>query len=422
MKKFIVTAVCLAAGFSAMAQKINIQNALNSQSDKELDKALEFIEKAAADPSTKDNPKTWYVRGSILLDMQNDPKYKASQPLSKATESFVKVVELDPKYEKETVGKALRGIAFSNYNNLVDAYNAKKYEDALASSKEVARIHELDGGKKYAADKYFDTIATNAKLFGAYSAVNANKTDEALPVLLSLKGNPIIQTPNVYLALIDIYKKQGKESEVIALIEEGRKAYPNNKALEVEELTYYTRTGKQDEFLRKLEDAAAKDPSNANYLANIATAYTNMAFPKDAQGKALPKPANYDDLIAKANVAYTNLLKAAPNSADYNFNAGVFYFNQASEYISAMNKIDGNTAADKKKIDELSAKTNAAFEQSAQYFEKAYMQLEPKLASLSSDDKSTYWSSLSALKQVYTRQNKMDKANEMKAKMDAMKK
>ncbi|MCD6063873.1 MAG: hypothetical protein K0R82_1784 [Flavipsychrobacter sp.] len=421
MKKFIVTAVCLAAGFSAMAQKINIQNALNSQSDKELDKALEFIEKAAADPSTKDNPKTWYVRGSILLDMQNDPKYKDAQPYRKAAESFIKVVELDPKYEKETVAKALKNIAFTHYNTLVDAYNSKKYDDAYASSKEVARIFDLESGKKYATDKYFDTIATNARLFGAYSAVNSGKIDEALPVLISLKGNPIIQTPNVYLALIDIYKKQGKEDEVIRLVDEGRKAYPNNKALEVEELTYYTRTGKQDVFLKKLEDAAAKDPSNANYLANIATAYTNMAFPKDAQGKALPKPANYDELITKAGVAYTNLLKAAPNSAEYNYNAGVFYFNQASDYISEMNKLD-NSAASQKKIDDLSAKTNASFGQSAQYFEKAYMQLEPKLASLGNDDKSTYWSSLSALKTVYTRQNKMDKANEMKAKMEAMKK
>lgn len=422
MKKYVLGIACFFIAYTGMAQKQNIQNALNAQSDKEYPKAIEYIDKATTDETTKDNPKTWYVRGTIYLEMQGDAKYKDTHPYRKGAESFLKAYELDPKYEREAVTGGLRVAAYNYYNDLVTAFNSKQYEDAFAYSQMITRIFTLDNGKKYGSEKSFDTLATEAKLFGAYSAVNINKTDEALPILLEMKNNPKVQSVNIYLMLVDIYKKMGKEDEVIKIIDEGRKAYPANKQLETEELTYYTRTGKQDEFLKKLEDAAAKDPSNANYQSVLATAYTTMAFPRDNAGKSLPKPANYADYIEKANNAYTNLIKVAGDDAVYNYNAGAFYYNQASDYVSQMNAIEGTSAEDKRKVDVLSKKASDAFEQSVGYFEKTVSVMEPQFKTLSNDDKSTYWSTLTALKQIYTRQNKMDKVAEVKVKMDAMKK
>lgn len=422
MKRSILTAVCFAAGFSAIAQKASIQDANDARKEKEYMTAIGHIEKAMGDPSTKDMPKTWFVRANIYSDMQNDTAYNKDKPYRKAAESYIKVAELDPKYEKETVSTELRNELIMYYNDVLTAYKTKNYAEIPALIPPMQNIKNAGQGKIFASDKLLDTLISDAKLYNAYGLYNSKRYDEVLPVLMDLRTNSPIQSEDMYRLLIGTYKNLNKEDDLIATIGEAKQHFPKNKDFENEELQYYSRTGKQDVLLQKLETAVTNDPTNDNYLSVLASAYATMAFPKDANGKDLPKPAQYEAYLQKANDAYTRLLGVAPNNAEYNYNAGAFYFNQGSNYVSEMNKVDGNTAADKKKIDELSAKANDAFNQSIQYFEKATAQLEPKLASMNNDDKSTYWSSLSALKQIYARQNKMDKVAEMKAKMDAMKK
>ena len=73
----------------------------------------------------------------------------------------------------------------------------------------------------------------------AFSAYYNKKYDEALPSLLALKADPVGRSANVYLSLVDLYKAQNKESEILPLIEEGRKLYPENESLRNEELNYY---------------------------------------------------------------------------------------------------------------------------------------------------------------------------------------
>ena len=419
MKRSILTVAFLAAGVAAFAQKASIQDAINSRKEKDYTAAIQHIEKAMADPSTKDMAKTWKVRGDIYLEMQDDPKYKDTNPYMKAVESYLKVVELDPKYEKDVVATNLRSMSIRLYNDIVNAHNAKQHATAMALVQPLQNIKTTAGAKSLASFKLLDTLAANGRMLAAFSALHDKKYDYAIPEFLELRNNPITQSAQVFNALADIYREQNKDNELAGLLAEGRKLYPNDKGLEQEELNYYTRTGQQDAFLKKLADAVAQDPANDNYHSALATAYTTMAFPgKDKAGKDLPKPANYDELIEKANAAYTALLKVAPNVPVYNFNAGAFYFNQAGEYIKMMNAINGNTAADKKKIDELSNKTAGSFELAGGYFEKAVLALEPGIKTANDEDKSTYWSSLSALKTIYTRQ---DKVAEVKAKMEAMK-
>jgi hypothetical protein len=422
MKRSILTAAFMIGGIAAFAQKASIQDAINSRKEKDYTAAIQHIEKAMADPSTKDMAKTWKVRGDIYLEMQEDPKYKDTNPYMKAVESYLKVAELDAKYEKDVVANNLRSMSVRLYNDIVNAHNAKQHATAIGLVQPLQNIKTTAGATTLASFKLLDTLAANGRMLAAFSAFQDKKYDYAVPELLELRNNPITQSPQIFNALAIIYREQNKDNELSGLLAEARKLYPNDKGLEQEELNYYTRTGQQDVFLKKLADAVAQDPANHNYHSALATAYTTMAFPKDNAGKDLPKPANYDELISKAGAAYTALMKVAPNDPVYNFNAGAFYFNQASDYIKQMNAINGNTAADKKKTEELSNKTAGSFVLAADYFEKAVLTLEPNIKTANGDDKSTYWSSLSALKTIYTRQDKMDKVAEVKAKMEAMKK
>ncbi len=427
MKKAILITAGIAISALASAQKVNIQNASNSLRDKDYPKAIEYINKAVADPDTKDNPKAWFVRGNIYMSMQNEPAKKAENPYREAAASYKKVAELDAKYEKDAVTQMLLISAYNYYNDAAVLYNKKKYTESYDLSKAVVDIHAIEGGKRF-NNKSFDTIATDAMVIQAFSAYYDKKYDDALPILLKLKDNPINKGANTYLVLSDIYKTTGKDNQMLAIIEEGKKLYPDNQSLRNEELNYYIKSGKQDILMRKLEDAVAKDPNNGELLFNLANGYNNMAFPKDADGKELAKPANYAELLGKAEDAYKRAITADANNAGYNYNLGVLYYNQATEYNKRMNEqadlSNSAKGADKKKYEEaynkIMVERDAAFDKAIPNLTKTVELLEPTASSLSADDKFSYQSALMALKEIYARKNDMAKSGEYKAKLEAL--
>lgn len=415
MKKTVLIAAGMAISTLGWAQKQNIQSANNYLRDKEYTKALEYIEKAINDPSTKDDPKAWFVRGNIYMAMQEDGGYKDKAPYREAAKSYMKAAELKPTYEKDVITQSMLVDAYNFYNDAATAYNAKNYSDAYNYAMQMDAIHNFEGGKRYAGNKAFDTVAVQGMVIGAYSAYYDKNFDNAIPILQTLKSNPIGKTPNVYLLLADIYKNQNKDAEFLAIIDEARKQYPDNQNIRNEELNYYIRTGKQDLLVKKLEDAVAADPNNADLQFNLANTYNSMAFPKSGS-----KPANFADLVNKAEAAYANALKVNPASAEYNYNTGALYYNQATEINNQMNAIEGTSAAAQKKYNELQVQRDALFEKSLPYLEKTITALEPKVNSLSDDDKLTYRSSLMAAREIYARQNKLDKSGELKKKLEAM--
>lgn len=419
MKKFILITAAMGVTLFSWAQKQNIQSANNYLRDKDYTKALEFIDKAVTDPSTKDDPKAWFVRGNIYMAMQEDAGFKAQKPYREAVKSYMKVAELKPTYESGVITQNLLASAYSYYNDAVNAYNSKNYQDAINFAQEVANIHNLEGGKRYAGNKPFDTVSAQGLQIGAYAAYYGEKYDAAIPMLQAMKNDPIARNANVYLLLADIYKKQNNDAQYVAIVEEARKQYPDNLNIRNEELNYYIRTGKQDLLMKKLEEAVAADPNSAELQFNLANGYNSMANPKDAAGKELPKPANYAELIGKAETAYMNALKASPNNPEYNYNTGVLYYNQATEFNNQMNAIKGSSAAEQKKYDDLMKKRDALFAKALPFLEKTFTTMEPNVASLNEQDRFTYRASLQAAREIYARQNQLDKAAELKKKLEA---
>lgn len=403
---------------TAWGQKQNIQNANNELRNKNHKEAIEYINKAIQDPSTKDDPKAWFVKGNIYMEMQNMPEYKAQNPYRDAAAAYMQAAAIKPTYEKDNINNFLTYAAQVFYNDAVSAYNNKMYDEAYNLAKKTVEIRNMEEGKRFASKKAFDTVAASALTIQAYSAYYANKFDEALPLITEMKNNPIARDANIYLMLAGIYEKQGALDKQIAVLEEGRAAYPENPALRNEELNYYIKTGKQDILMKKLEDAVAKEPGSGVLQFNLANGYVGLANPKDANDKELPKPANYKEYIGKAEAAYMAALKAEPNNAEYNYNTGVLYYNQATEINRQMNEL-GTTAADDKKYKEFEPVRNDLFNKAEPFFQAAYTALEPKVASLSPEDKLTYQSALVALKEIYAKQNKLDKSSEMKKKLDA---
>lgn len=422
MKKISLIAASLCVAASSFGQKQNIQSANNMLREKDYTKALEYINLAANDPSTKDDPKTYFVKGNIYMNMQSDANMKASNPYREAAKAYLTAAKLKPGYEKETIDQALINNAFSFYNDGINAFNEKRYDEALEYMKTAVEIHDMEGGKRF-SNKTFDTVAGQSRMILAYSAVNGNKGDDvALPLLIAAKSDPIAANPNVYVMLSEVYRKQNKDAEFMATLDEAAAKYPDNENIKVQQLNYYIKAGKQDVIISKLEEAIAKNPNNASFQMQLANTYNTMANPKDAQGNDLSKPANSGELMDKAEGYYLKAIALDGANVGYNYNTGALYFNKATDLNNQMNKVTGNTAAEQKQYDELKVKRDALFAKAIPFFEKAYTTLDPKVATMNDDDRFYYQSSLVALREIYARQDKLDKASELKAKLDASRK
>ena len=418
MKKTILIIAAVGIAFSGFAQDKFVVSALTALKGSNYDEAKDDIDKAMANPETKEKPKALYAKATIYLQLQNVEKYRETNPYREAAQSLIKLTTVKADYEKSTVDAGLLFCAYKYYNDGAKAYNEKKMTEAGDFLRNTVKIHDLDGGKRFEKSErrlQFDTIAAEASQILATSTYYAGKQEEAIPMLLAVKGNPITRTPSVYECLIEAYNKQNNTTQAFAIIEEGRKYFPNDISLRNFELNYYIVAGKQDELAKKLEEAAIKEPENADIQFNIATTYLGMASAKDGK-----KPANAAELTKKAEEAFTHALKLDPNNSAINYNFGALYFNQATEVNDQMNQL-GTTAAEQKKYDELKAKRDGIFVVSAPYLEKSFSVLSANEATLKGPDKTTYKNTLVALNRIYSLQGKADKAADMKKRIDSVK-
>lgn len=413
MRKFLLVLVAGAAVVGAKAQRVNIQSASNSLRNKEYKDAVTYIERAVTDPSTISDPKAWFIRGQVYLSMDQDPGYADKGYYKEAIKSFQKVIELKPNYEQEQVMQGVLYGTFKSYNNSVIAYNAKKWDEAYENAEAVVNLYEA-GRKMFAAHKNVDTIAAGALVIQAYSAFYGSQIDKAIPVLEKLKTNPIEGNADVYMIIADAYGKKGDQQKQLATIEEARAKYPTNTNIRNEELNFYIRTGQQDKLIQKLEAAVAAEPQNAAYQHNLANAYTNMAFPKTSEGKPAPQPANFSELVGKAEAGFSKAISLAPDNIGYHYDMGVLVFNQATKIVEQMND------ADDKKYAELEKVRDEYFAKAMPHFEAVEKGLEPMAKSLDNDNKFMYKSSLTAMREIFARQNKLDKSAELKKKIESI--
>ncbi len=416
MKKAVMILAALALSLNSMAQDTYVTSAGVALQSKNYDEAKEDIDKAMGNSETKEKPKALFVKAQIYYSLQNVDKYKAANPFKEATASLFKLIELKPEYEKSTVDQLLGIAAFLYYNDGATAYNNKNLDQATESMKIVLKIRDMKRFDKLTAtqQKTVDTIAAEAMQTLANSAYYQMKYEEAVPMLTKVKNNPITKKSNIYECLVDALEKLNKKDEELAAIQEGRKEFPDDVFIRNKELNYYISAGKDDEIVKKLEDAAAKDPNNAEIQFNIATTYLGMASPKDGK-----KPANSADYYTKSEDAYQKALKLAPENPSFNYNFGALYFNQATDVNNQMNAITGSTDADMKKYDNLKAQRDGFFAKASPYFEKANS-VYGSQKDLKADEKNTYKNTLKALMDIYSRLSKMDKYGEVKKKYDSL--
>ena len=415
MKKSILTLAAASLVLSASAQRAKVREANNYLASGEVEKAQRAIDAATTDEKTSAEAHTWAIRGQVYLAMQNIEAMKGSNPYQEGAKSLLKAAELGDK--EGEINQPLKVAAFYYFNDGIKAAQDKKYEEAYNYFGQVAALHNVDGGTRSKGDKQFDTVASQA-LLQRVIATNRleGKNTELVQMLEAAKNDPIIKQPYLYYLLAETYQKTGDENKALAAFTEGRKVYPADKDLTAGELNLYIKSGRTAEMMAKMEEASRQDPNNADIQFNLGNAYLGMAFPKDGS-----IPATYKESIGKAETAYTKALALKGDVADYQYNAGTLYYNQAAEFNKQMNAISGTSTAEMRKADALKLQRDAMFAKAQPYFEKVVTLVEAKGPNISEDDKVTYQSALYGLREVYQRINDTKKTTEVKAKLESLK-
>ena len=432
MKKTILILAAIGTCLSSFAQDIVVESALTSLKDHNLDEAKENIDRAIAYPGTKEKPKALYAKARIYMDiyLEKLPKYIASHPYREAAEALMKLAEVKPDYEKADVDLRLFNCAIFYNNDGVTAFNNKITKEGIECMSNVVKIHDLNGGKryeKYTADKFpvkrFDTLAANATSSAAISYFLDSNYTLATPMLVKVVSSPITNSAGNMNLLMEAYSKTHKDKELFETIALARKQFPNDKTIRTNELYYYFKAGRQDELVKKLEEAAASEPDNAELQFNLAVTYLDMLNNKDANQKT-----NLAELTKKTETAFKNAISKSPDNINYNYNYGVLFYNQGKDANEKMNTLadkinekgQKNSKEEQKQYDGLKVTRDGYFASSLTCFEKVNGILEGKGTKKTNEESAVYKNCLTALKDAYTILGKDDKYKETKDKLDKL--
>jgi Tfp pilus assembly protein PilF len=197
------------------------------------------------------------------------------------------------------------------------------------------------------------------------------------------------QEASVFTSLANIYYQQDKDvAKATATFAEGRKRFPMDLNLLLNETNMFLSEGMTEKALDNLQTAAEIDESNPTIFFAIGAKYNEVV--DDTTKTEVMR----NDAFAKAIEAYDKAINLKSDYFDPNYNMGALYVNKASALIEVANKLP---FSEQKKYDELKLEADGYLNKSLPYLEKAH-ELEP-------EDMST----MISLKEIYTRLNMTDK-------------
>ncbi|MVT08664.1 tetratricopeptide repeat protein [Chitinophaga tropicalis] len=416
MKKLLVSFIFCSAGFVAVAQRAKVTSAEEALGKKDYEKAKADIQAALENEKTKNDAKTWYVKGKVLEAEATEKKNPAEA--LEAFEAYKKALEIDPKMKEALLEMNQRmfnlyaTVGNAGYGNL----NDQKWDSAYLHFRDAFSIADFYNSKNLGGTIPTDTSMT---FYAGYAANQAGKKDEALTFLQKAAQLQFKSEPALYVILAQTYEEKGDNANWIKTIEEAKTIFPKDKRFNDMEMIYYSKTGKSAELLTMLEKKMAENPSDFNTVLDYGIRVDNLANPRAEGSGDAPKPANYDELMGKAEAAYKKAIELKADDATANFQLGALYFNRAVGFNKELNNMDSKSQ-NTPKAKELQAKVTDLMNQALPFFEKADENFTAKQASLEPSDKQTFESCLYALQKIYAIKNETAKVEAIKKKLEGL--
>jgi len=351
---------------------------------------------------SKDIAKLYYYRGMIYLDysmmgamdveIMSDLKTMDEKAINEASMgSLKKCMELDTRgsYKPMIEGKInmLRSLMI---NSGVSMFEQQEYETALGAFAGAVELYDV-----------LSIPDTIAMINAALAAEKSDNYSDAYKYYKMCADNNYGDGAEMYQSMIRVITadENSDDSKVLEVLEEGKKKYPKDFVLNVEEFNYWFTKGDNQKAQAALQQAVQADPNNKILRFNIGVTFDNMI--KSAQENKDFEQANL--FMDKSVEAYKKAIELDENYTDAYYNLGALYYNQSIEVkrIAGEREDQSNYESEVKRADEMM--TNAA-----PYLEKA-SELSPK-------DVST----LKVLKSIYFNIEDMDKYNIAKEKLKAL--
>ncbi len=397
MRKIAVLVIlCMFAVTMVNAQKREVNRANRQLKRGNLEQALEHINNATKDASTKDDPATWVTKSKIYLELSTteSPEYQdlVEEPLNEAYEAITKAQELDENnLNILEINQTM--LVLSEYLFNEGAINYNDSEFAKASENFM---------RSYKVSESFGSTDTSTLYNAALSAELAGQTEKAYDTYVRVAELEYDQ-PFLYSSLTSISLKNEDYEKAAEWISKGRERYPDNLDLIFAEANVYLTSGNIPEAKRVLEIAIERDPENANLHYAFAVNYDQMS--KDTLYSEEDREFAYNEAVK----AYEKAIELKPDYFDAVYNLGALYFNEGIQYFLQADNIlrAGYTNENLEKSAALEAKSKEIWREKAQPY------LEQSLTMLDEEDEN-YEIVLRSLRELYMRTGQTEKLEETK--------
>jgi len=355
----LVTLFCFSAflPFCSLAQKASVSKAYNYFFDKDFVKAKEAIDLCIQDDKLVQKAQTWLYKANIyfyLANQEYDAKrennaYQALYPDAAvhAFDAFVKAKEMNKSVEAFDMMSPNEGIA-KLYALLlvygVDELLAGNYERAKQVLAKAVVSYELVSPPQFPL--YGELYYYYAYTFEMLKDVeNAEKYyNKAI-----LDGSNNV---NVYLRLIENFKKNKNSTKIKEILDAGKKSLPGNPALHIAEIDYFYFIEDKAAAKTLMENLPATVFENADLLVNVA----NFHIMDTDYSKAY-------ELLTKAN-------KLMPNNFVIFYNLGVCAYYLAEENSQKANQLE--VKGEKSSAMVYKTKTENLLLEAQDYFERVH--------------------------------------------------
>lgn len=427
MKKYVILSAALLFTSLTYAQKKEIK-AIKKILDKSeptqaeykevqglIDTATPYIGNA----SVEEQAEFFYLKG--MYEFQKFQKTNSSDALAQSVESFNKMKRVEEQNKKKTYTDKFNKEAFAMVKAAaiqkgIDYNNKKKFREA---SEVFKSIYELDGdllNLYYAASTaisipdynnaldYYQ-ILVDKNFTGEYTYFTAiNKETKEVEnfgenkslMLEAVKSGKYStpkeekepsKRPEILKNMVFIYMQVNQKEKAQQLLADARKENPNDLQLLLVEAEYHYQNKDIQKYEKLMQEAVQKDPKNPDIYYNL----------------GVISEQNNDD--NKAREYYNKTVQLDPNYVNAYLNLANIELKADEQIVNQMNAINGYTAADNKKYEELKKQREQVLQKAIPHLEKV-LRVEPKNEA-----------ALNSLVNIYGAMNNEAKANEYKAKL-----